>query len=175
MATIREVARILGVGELVVLFELRILGQPRGEEEVPAELMPILRVRLGSDDSGVSSPGEPADDDHEIPEDIRNDPNSHRRIVRRLCEKLATNHRWAPTVMLFSTIVRGFSEAERGDVRDSIEVMRKASWVLVPVHKRVRGEVGYSLNPQLRSEIMALIHRPDAAVPSVLSVWFEMS
>lgn len=168
MSSISETSRVLDVAELALLFELRNLGCPRGQAEVPEELLPTLRIKLGS---ASEPPGEHSALDGQ-PSALIDDDNTRRRIVRRLCQKLANQGKWAPAAMLGPAIARGFPDDERGQVRESIEILRKASWLVVPVQKRIHGELLYALNPEFRAEITALVTAVRTALPSVLEQWF---
>jgi hypothetical protein len=170
LPNLAEVARKLGVGELTVLFELRILGQPRGANEVPEEIMATLRTILGADaqpEGAGHAVGPPLGDS----EEVRQDTNPRRRIVRRICEKLVSNGKWAPNGMLTTTLARGFADA--GEARAAMEVLHKVSWLSVSATRRGYGDVLYALNPAFKSQILALIDHAEARVPPELEAWMR--
>ena len=170
MPSLAEVARTLGVGELTVLFELRIIGQPRGVTEIPEEMLATLRTMLGSETQpGAASPAlerQLVDND-----EVRQDANARRRVVRRLCEKLVSNGKWAPNGMLTTTLARGFADA--GEAKAAMEVLHKASWLSVAATRRGYGDTLYALNPAFRSQIQALIGHAEAPVPPEIEAWIR--
>jgi hypothetical protein len=171
LPSLAEVARKLGVGELTVLFELRILGQPRGGNEIPEEMVATLRRILGSE-AEPEAVAHAMDPTSGHGEDVRQDTNPRRRVVRRLCEKLVSNGKWAPNGMLTTTLARGFADA--GEARAAMEVLHKVSWLSVSATRRGYGDVLYSLNPTCRAQILGLIGHAEASVPPELEAWMRV-
>ncbi len=170
MHSLADVARKLGVGELTVLFELRILGQPRGAGEIPEEILATLRTILGSE-AQPEEAGRPLERLLGDGGEVRQDTNPRRRVVRRLCEKLVSNGKWAPNGMLTTTLARGFADA--GEARAAMEVLHKASWLTVSGTRRGYGDTLYALNPAFRAQILAVIGHPEAPVPPDLEDWIR--
>lgn len=164
MPSIAEIARQLGVDELSVLFEVRNLGQPRGVAEVPEDIVPTLRHVLGIG---------PAVSTLTASQSVEAEVSPRRRLVRRICEKLSGQGKWSPNGMLAVTIGRGFADA--GEVRDALEVMRKAGWVVIAAERRGYGDTLYALNPEFRPAVVSLVEDPAFALPSDLAEWVEQS
>lgn len=170
MINLSETARLLGVNELAVLFELRILGQPRGTTQVSEELLATLFTVFGVE---RVVPNEDQLDEASATrdEEVRKDTNPRRRVIRRLCAKLISNGKWAPNGMLATTLARGFSDA--GEARAAMETLEKASWITVAATRRGYGDRLYALNPDYRAEIIALANRSDSPVPPQIEDWIR--
>ena len=71
------------------------------------------------------------------------------------------------------SLVRGFPEDERGEVREAVEALRRAGWLVHPINRKVHGEAFYALNPDFHREIERLVETGEVTNLPALTQWLE--
>jgi len=134
--------------------------------------VPVLLERLNT---RLGDPPIAGESDPSLVERIRQEPQPRSRLLRRLLHKLDKEGRWGPSALRAHSLIRGFSEDERGLVREVAEVLVRINWLVQPAGRRVRGESVYALNPDYHREIEHLVETGELQAPAALAHWLGAS